>query len=84
MPARGQMRPVNTPEETAFARKVALELVGADRVTLQGPPLSGSEGLRLHALFMALVGSVTALLLLTRVHDRQLARADPSGWPAGD
>ncbi|MGJ7507249.1 M20 aminoacylase family protein [Variovorax sp. GT1P44] len=34
---------VNTPEETAFAREVALELVGADRVTLQGPPLSGSE-----------------------------------------
>lgn len=34
---------VNTPGETAFAREVALELVGADRVTLQGPPLSGSE-----------------------------------------
>jgi hippurate hydrolase len=34
---------VNTPEETAFAREVALELVGADRVTLQGPPLTGSE-----------------------------------------
>ncbi|MDM0104323.1 M20 aminoacylase family protein [Variovorax sp. J22R24] len=34
---------VNTPEETAFAREVALELVGADRVTLQGPALSGSE-----------------------------------------
>ncbi|NDP64708.1 M20 aminoacylase family protein [Polaromonas sp.] len=34
---------VNTPDETAFARKVALELVGAERVTLQGPALSGSE-----------------------------------------
>ena len=34
---------VNTPQETAFAREVALELVGADRVTLQGPPLTGSE-----------------------------------------
>ena len=34
---------VNTPAETAFAREVALELVGADRVTLQGPPLTGSE-----------------------------------------
>ncbi|MDB5732303.1 MAG: Peptidase amidohydrolase [Variovorax sp.] len=34
---------VNTPEETAFAREVALELLGPDRVTLQGPALSGSE-----------------------------------------
>jgi len=34
---------VNTPEETAFAREVATELVGPDRVTLQGQPLSGSE-----------------------------------------
>ncbi len=34
---------VNTPAETAFAREVALELVGADNVTLQGPPLTGSE-----------------------------------------
>ena len=34
---------VNTSEETAFAREVALELVGADRVTLQGPPVPGSE-----------------------------------------
>jgi hippurate hydrolase len=34
---------VNTPAETAFAREVALELVGADKVTLQGPPLTGSE-----------------------------------------
>jgi hippurate hydrolase len=34
---------VNTTEETAFAREVALELVGADRVTLQGAALPGSE-----------------------------------------
>ncbi|MEO7159373.1 MAG: M20 aminoacylase family protein [Polaromonas sp.] len=34
---------VNTPAETAFAREVALELVGAERVTLQGPALPGSE-----------------------------------------
>ncbi len=34
---------VNTPAETAFAREVAIALVGADHVTLQGPPLTGSE-----------------------------------------
>jgi hippurate hydrolase len=34
---------VNTPAETAFARGVAVELVGAEKVTLQGPPLTGSE-----------------------------------------
>jgi hippurate hydrolase len=34
---------VNTPAETDFARQVALELVGDARVTLQGPPLTGSE-----------------------------------------
>ena len=34
---------VNTPAETAFARNVALELLGPDRVTLQGQPLTGSE-----------------------------------------
>ncbi len=34
---------VNTPAETAFAREVALELVGPERVTPQGPPLTGSE-----------------------------------------
>ena len=34
---------VNTPAETAFARAVAAELVGADHVTQQGPPLTGSE-----------------------------------------
>jgi hippurate hydrolase len=34
---------VNTPEQTNFARGVAIELVGADNVILQGPPLTGSE-----------------------------------------
>ncbi len=34
---------VNTPDETAFARAVALELVGAEQVTLQGPAVPGSE-----------------------------------------
>ena len=34
---------VNTPKETAFAREVAIELVGANRVTLQGPAVTGSE-----------------------------------------
>jgi len=34
---------VNTPEETAFASEVALELVGEAHVTLQGLALSGSE-----------------------------------------
>jgi len=34
---------VNTPDETAFAREVALELLGPERVTLQGLPLTGSE-----------------------------------------
>jgi len=34
---------VNTPEETALAREVALELVGADRVVLQGPAVPASE-----------------------------------------
>ncbi|MCY1164091.1 MAG: M20 aminoacylase family protein [Pseudomonadota bacterium] len=34
---------VNTPDETAFAREVALELVGEARVTLQGPAVTGSE-----------------------------------------
>ena len=34
---------VNTPKETAFAREVALALVGEQHVTLQGPPLTGSE-----------------------------------------
>ncbi len=34
---------VNTPAETAFAREVALELLGPARVTLQGPAVPGSE-----------------------------------------
>ena len=34
---------VNTPAETAFARDVAVELVGDAQVTRQGPPLTGSE-----------------------------------------
>ncbi len=34
---------VNTAAETAFAREVAVELLGADAVTLQGPALTGSE-----------------------------------------
>jgi hippurate hydrolase len=34
---------VNSPAETDFARAVAVELVGAERVTPQGPPLTGSE-----------------------------------------
>ncbi len=34
---------VNSAAETEFARAVALELLGAERVTLQGPPLTGSE-----------------------------------------
>jgi hippurate hydrolase len=34
---------VNTPAETDFAREVATELVGAERVTRQGPALTGSE-----------------------------------------
>ena len=34
---------VNSPAETAFARKVGLELQGEGRVTMQGPALTGSE-----------------------------------------
>ncbi|WP_374669993.1 M20 aminoacylase family protein [Ramlibacter sp.] len=34
---------VNHPQETAFAREVALELVGVARTTLQAPALPGSE-----------------------------------------
>ena len=34
---------VNSPAETDFARQVALALVGADAVTLQGLALAGSE-----------------------------------------
>ena len=34
---------VNTPAETAFAREVAVELVGPERVIAPVPPLTGSE-----------------------------------------
>jgi hippurate hydrolase len=34
---------VNSVEETNFARQVALDLVGSERVTLNGPALTGSE-----------------------------------------
>jgi hippurate hydrolase len=34
---------VNTPAETAFARQVAVDLVGAANVVLQAAPLTGSE-----------------------------------------
>ena len=34
---------VNTPKETDFARQIALELLGPEHVTLQAPPLPGSE-----------------------------------------
>ncbi len=34
---------VNSRAETEFARAVALEMLGPDRVTPQGPPLTGSE-----------------------------------------
>ena len=34
---------VNSTAETEFARQVALDLVGPERVTLQGPALTGSE-----------------------------------------
>ena len=34
---------VNSLAETAFAREVGIELLGADGVTLQGPALTGSE-----------------------------------------
>ena len=34
---------VNSESETNFARQVALDLVGAEHVVLNGPPLTGSE-----------------------------------------
>lgn len=34
---------VNSENETNFARQAALDLVGADRVVMNGPPLTGSE-----------------------------------------
>jgi hippurate hydrolase len=40
---RGYSVLVNTPAETAFARQVGLELVGADKVIAQGPANTASE-----------------------------------------
>lgn len=40
---RGYSVLVNTAAETDFARSVAVELLGPDRVVLQGPALTGSE-----------------------------------------
>ena len=40
---RGYSVLVNTPEETAFARQVGVELVGASKVIAQGPAQSASE-----------------------------------------
>nr|WP_314629095.1 M20 aminoacylase family protein [uncultured Noviherbaspirillum sp.] len=40
---RGYPVLVNTPAETDFARRVALDLLGEDKVTTQGEPLTGSE-----------------------------------------
>jgi hippurate hydrolase len=40
---RGYSALVNSSAETEFARRIGIELVGADRVTLQGPALTGSE-----------------------------------------
>ncbi len=40
---RGYAVLVNTPTETEFARQVALDLLGTDRVVTQGPPLTASE-----------------------------------------
>jgi len=34
---------VNTPDETAFAAQVAIELLGADKVEIDPPPVTGSE-----------------------------------------
>ncbi|MEO7851920.1 MAG: M20 aminoacylase family protein [Rubrivivax sp.] len=34
---------VNTPDETAFAAGVAIELLGADQVEIDPPPVTGSE-----------------------------------------
>lgn len=40
---RGYAVLINSTKETEFARRVAIELVGAERVVVQGPPLTGSE-----------------------------------------
>jgi hippurate hydrolase len=34
---------VNSPDETAFATRVAVELLGADKVVADAPPVTGSE-----------------------------------------
>ena len=40
---RGYSALVNSRAETEFARRIGVELVGADKVTPQGPALTGSE-----------------------------------------
>ncbi|VTU37201.1 M20 aminoacylase family protein [Variovorax sp. PBL-E5] len=40
---RGYSALVNSSAETEFARRIGIELVGADQVVLQGPALTGSE-----------------------------------------
>ncbi|WP_179401075.1 M20 aminoacylase family protein [Burkholderia guangdongensis] len=40
---RGYSALINTADETEFARRVGVELVGHERVTPQGPALTGSE-----------------------------------------
>ncbi len=40
---RGYAVLVNSKEETDFARQVGVELVGGEKVTLQGPAVTGSE-----------------------------------------
>ena len=40
---RGYAVLINTKDETDFARQVGVELMGADKVTPQGPALTGSE-----------------------------------------
>ncbi len=40
---RGYAALVNSKDETDFARQIGTELVGAERVVLQAPPLTGSE-----------------------------------------
>jgi hippurate hydrolase len=40
---RGYAVLVNSREETDFARRVAVDLVGPEKVILNGPPVSGSE-----------------------------------------
>ena len=51
---------VNTPEKTAVAHEVALELVGADRVGLQGPAVPASED------FAFMLERVLRMLLVER------------------